>query len=93
MSQINVGEAYYMAVKKKSGNLAQNLQSDIQKLPVSLESATDSRVMDAASIKSQYVVSYADAFAVALAIELNAAVISDTEFKQVEALIKIEWIV
>jgi ribonuclease VapC len=51
------------------------------------------RILAAAQIKAQYPISYADAFAVALAQELNAAIVTgDSEFKQVESIVKLSWL-
>ena len=51
------------------------------------------RVLAAAQIKTQYPISYADAFAVALAQELNATIVTgDPEFKQVESIVTLFWL-
>ncbi len=63
------------------------------KLPFSPEDATWPRVLAAAHVKAHHPISYADAFAVALAQELEAAVVTgDPEFKCVEELIDVEWL-
>jgi ribonuclease VapC len=50
-------------------------------------------VYQAAEIKAEYPISYADSFAVACAIEHGATIVTgDPEFKHVEHLVKIEWI-
>jgi uncharacterized protein len=49
--------------------------------------------MAAARLKAQYAVSYGDAFAITLAIELDATVVTnDPEFKNIEHLVKVKWI-
>ncbi|MCP4579599.1 MAG: type II toxin-antitoxin system VapC family toxin [Deltaproteobacteria bacterium] len=50
------------------------------------------RVLDAAHIKARHAISYADAFAVSLAQELNATVVTaDPEFNKVQPLVNILW--
>jgi len=51
------------------------------------------RVLAAAHIKARYPVSYADAFAIALANELGATVVTgDPEFKEVESVVAVLWL-
>jgi predicted nucleic acid-binding protein len=50
-------------------------------------------VLDAAHIKANHALSYADAFAVAAAIRESATILTgDPEFETVESLVKIEWL-
>jgi len=50
-------------------------------------------VIDAARIKAEYPLSFADCFAIAIARCQKAAVLTgDPEFKKVEHLVKIEWL-
>lgn len=50
-------------------------------------------LLEAGRLKSQYPVAYADCFAVALAMEKKATIITgDIEFKRFEKRVKIEWI-
>jgi ribonuclease VapC len=50
-------------------------------------------VIDAAKIKAQYPISYADCFAVATAIREKAVVITgDPDFKHVEKIVEIDWL-
>jgi ribonuclease VapC len=49
-------------------------------------------VLEAAHIKAGHSISFADAFAVSLANELGATILTgDPEFKKVEGIAKIEW--
>lgn len=51
------------------------------------------RVLDAAHVKANQVLSYADAFAVAAATQEKAIILTgDPKFKAVEALLSLEWI-
>jgi ribonuclease VapC len=49
--------------------------------------------LEAARIKARFPISYADAFAVATAIRMGAAILTaDTEFRAVEHLVPIDWL-
>jgi ribonuclease VapC len=58
-----------------------------------LADATWERILVAAGLKAHFPVSYADAFAIALAQEFGATLLTgDPEFKAVSHLITIEWL-
>jgi len=64
-----------------------------ESLPISLLDATRELVLDAAHIKANHALSYADAFAVAAAQRQNATILTgDPEFQTVESLSIIEWL-
>ena len=66
---------------------------DIRRLPITLCGFDEKRVIAAAHVKARHPVSYADAFAVALAQELKAVVVTgDPEFKKVEPLVSVLWL-
>lgn len=71
MSWINLGEAYYSMRRQRGARAAdevlQTLTGGIQ-----AELPTASRVVEAATLKSEYRMSYADAFAAATAIAHDA---------------------
>ena len=53
----------------------------------------DLLISEAAEIKSDYPIAYADAFCVASAKRLNGRILtSDPEFRAVEKLVPIQWI-
>ncbi|MDA2928178.1 PIN domain-containing protein, partial [Acidobacteria bacterium AH-259-G07] len=67
--------------------------SKLRMLPVSILSVSDSGVMEAARIKGKYPVSFADAFAVAAALEHKAIVVTgDPEYQAVSSLVKVLWV-
>ena len=93
MSAINLGEIFYLSVRKFGEERAEQLREDIKRLPVKIEEVTFERIMEAARIKARYPVSYADAFCVALALELKAPVVTgDPEMKHLDPLIDIIWL-
>ncbi len=93
MSAINLGEIYYLSVRKLGEIQAEQMLDDIEKLPITIEEASLERIMEAARIKARYTVSYADAFCISLAKELKAPVVTgDPEFNQLDSLIEIIWL-
>lgn len=93
MSIINYGECVYNVERRYGPIAVEQLHLYTDTLPITLWQADRERVLAAAHIKAQYLLSYADAFAVALAQELQAAVVTgDPEFRAVERLVKVEWL-
>jgi hypothetical protein len=65
------------------------------RLPVSVKDATRRRVRRAAELKSTYAIAYADAFAVATAMEFDAILLTgDPEIEPLEGErnLKMEWL-
>lgn len=93
MSLINVGELYYIARRRRGADQADEMLNDLRRLPIILCAATEDRIMAAARLKAAHPLSYADAFAVALAQELDASIITgDPEFQVAEELIPVVWL-
>jgi predicted nucleic acid-binding protein len=83
---VNVGEIYYMLVRKGNVKIADGALAAIKQLPLHFIDADFRLCMEAATLKAKYIFSYADAFAAALTIHKKATLITgDNEFK---ALIK-----
>ncbi|MBI4670262.1 MAG: type II toxin-antitoxin system VapC family toxin [Chloroflexi bacterium] len=93
MSLINWGEILYTLEREQGVERLAKLKKAIEEFPISLTEVTRTRVESAAHIKSQHRVSYADAFAIALAQELGATIVTgDPEFKSVEQQVPILWL-
>lgn len=93
LSLINFGEIMYNVGRRLGDERATETLQDVLRLPIHLAEVTMDRVLAAAQVKAHYAISYADAFAVALAQELNATLVTgDPEFKQVESLISLLWL-
>lgn len=93
LSLINWGEILYVVKRKQGEALALEVMNDIDVLPITFCDVDRQRVLAAAYIKADYPVSYADAFAIALAQELSAAVVTgDPEFKKVESVVPVLWL-
>lgn len=93
LSIINLGQVVYILERDVGLEKTVETLGVIDELPLTIVQVNRRRVLAAAHLKAQYAISYADAFAVALAHELNAWLVSgDPELKQVESLISIDWI-
>jgi len=93
LSVINLGEIYYILARKIGKEAARAFAEDISALPVQHVQAHRARVLEAAEVKADHALSYADAFAVACAQEFSAELVTgDPEFKAVESLVSILWI-
>ena len=78
LSSINAGEIYYQLVRRQGQELAEAFWRDVVsgRFPLRLFSATDARVRRAARLKAQFPIAYADAFAIALALELQQPLVT-----------------
>ena len=93
ISIINLGEVYYRVGRRKGADEAQETLAVIQRLPLVTVPASDDLVFAAARLKMRYTVSYADTFAAATAVKLEAVLVSgDPEFKQLESEIPLEML-
>lgn len=75
--------------------MAIGFREDIKKgiIPISVISVSDRRVERASEIKARYAVSYADAFCIELAQDMNMPLITgDKEFMAVKDIVKIVWL-
>jgi len=93
MCIINLGEVLYIIEREQGLAKAHEALAAIQKLPIEILPAENQTVLNAAHIKANHAVSYADAFAVVCAQSLGGIVLTgDKEFESVESLITIEWL-
>jgi predicted nucleic acid-binding protein len=95
MSMINVGEAYYRLIATQGKNEAERRCRQLLRTSARFESVDDELVWRAAELKGTYELSYADAFAAALALRLDARLASgDPDFKPLEsgAGLRMRWL-
>lgn len=93
LSLINLGEAAYIIERRHGSERLQEVLAILAQLPITTFEASFERVLAAAHIKAHHAVSYADAFAIALAQEKGAPLVTgDPEFKKVEHLVKVVWL-
>lgn len=93
LSTVNLGELIYIIERERGLTTAQLVLAQVQQLPIQLLDATLPRILAAAHIKANHPISYADAFVVAAAQELQATVLTgDPEFAKVTVPLNIEWL-
>jgi ribonuclease VapC len=90
---INVGEVLYTVEREVGLEAAQRAAAIVDQLPIRIVDADRPLTFAAAHVKANHTLAYADAFAVALARDLNGQVVtSDPEFRDVESLVALRWI-
>jgi predicted nucleic acid-binding protein len=90
---INLGEIIYITKRMFGDQKKIEILGRIHQLGFKVLPVPDTLVYQAAEIKAEYPIFYADCFAIACAKENNATIVTgDPEFKNVEHLVKIEWI-
>jgi uncharacterized protein len=90
---VNWGEVYYGMWRAGGKEAAEAAAGDLSRLPIELVDADLHLAKQAAIYKATHKMSYADAFAAALAKNKNAELVTgDAEFKAVEREIKINWL-
>jgi ribonuclease VapC len=93
MSLINVGEVAYLVKRERGREQAEALLRDLHSLPIKFYEVTEERIFSAAWLKAEYPISYADAFAASLSIELKGELITgDPEFKRLGKVLSLFWL-
>ena len=93
---LHLGEVYYITLREQGTNLADLAYSRIKAFPLNfIDHIDEELLLTAASLKATFPISYADAFAAALAKIKNCTLLSgDPELKLLEnkKIIAIEWL-
>jgi len=93
LNWINWGEFFYIVKRRVGEGKAREALRLLEHLPIELVPVDQPLVRAAAEIKSDHPVSYADAFCIATAQRINGTVLTnDSEFRAVEHLIKVRWL-
>jgi len=93
MSAVNYGEAYGSVLRVRGLDRARAIMSAVRALPIFLMDATPLRAIQAADLKLNYRMYYADSFAAALAIEHKAMLVtSDSDFKKLGHGFPVLWL-
>jgi len=90
---VNWGEVYYGMWRAGGKVAAENVATDLSRMPIELVEVDVHLTKQAAIYKAENKMSYADAFAAATAKFKNAELVTgDAEFKPLEKEIKINWL-
>jgi predicted nucleic acid-binding protein len=93
LNWVNWGEFFYIVKRRVGAVPATEALHLLEQLPIELVAVDLALVREAADIKSEHAVSYANAFCIATARRLSATVLtSDPEFHAVKHLIAIRWL-
>ena len=93
LCRINWGEFYYIVRKRIGAARSEEALALVEQLPVEILSVDDALVKEAAEIKAEFPLAYADAFCVATARRAKGHILtSDPEFESVEALVPVIWL-
>lgn len=93
MSVVNYGEVYGTLLREHGSDQARAALTAIYPLPIGLENITSQRAIQAVEIKAKYKLYYVDAFAVALAMEHKATLVtSDSDFRRLGHSFPILWL-
>lgn len=93
LSIINYGECLYLSERRVGHENVPVVAGHIDQLAVEIVPADRKLVFEAAHLKANYPISYADAFAAALALRHKARLMTgDPEFKALERVISIHWL-
>ena len=93
LTLINLGEVVYITEKERGLAKAQEVLAIIEQLPIEILSIDRQVVLEAAHVKANYPVAYADAFAITAAQANDCVLVTgDPEFEAVKDFVRIEWI-
>jgi len=93
MTEVNYAEVKYTVIRKDGPDRWATIARELPALPIEFRAADRALADTAADYKSRFKISLADAFAVALAKERKAELVTgDPEFKPLEKEIKIMWL-
>ena len=93
LSDINLAETYYLIGKRGGKEEANRLISMIVRWPLYLVEGNKKVALIAGRVKADYALSFADAFAVATALDKRARVVTgDEKFRKIEDMISVFWI-
>jgi|Deesub1362A_J573_1020465.scaffolds.fasta_scaffold00520_3 ribonuclease VapC len=93
LCRINWGEFYYIVRRRVGKRKAEEALALLEQLPVEILSVDDDLVKEAAEIKADHAVAYADAFCIAVAMRVKGRIITnDPEFRAVQDRVCILWL-
>jgi len=93
MASVNFGEVYYIVLRECGQDKAHEIEKIIRTLPIEIVDVDMQIAREAARLKANHKISYADCFAAALAkLHKGEVITGDKEFKSLENEIRIVWL-
>lgn len=93
MSAVNWGETFTVILRNRGEAAAQVIRMSLGGGPIQLMSVTPDTAYEAARIKVDFQLSYADSFAAALAIGSRATLVTaDSDFQRIARQVSILWL-
>ena len=98
VSLINLGEVYYQLFRKKGATRADSFWDEALRgeIPLTVVELTRKRVLEVSRLKARYPIALADAFAVQLALEMQAPLVTgDPEIEapeKLESSLRVIWL-
>jgi len=92
INAINLGEIIYMTKREFGDQKKLEVLANMERLEFRVLPVPNQLIFQAAEYKAQFPISYADCFALASAMEHQAAIVTgDPDFKKVQHLVEILW--
>jgi uncharacterized protein len=92
MSWINAAATFYILAKRNGADVAEEFLTRLPSLPIRLVAPDEQGILAAARIKAVHPIAFGDAFALALAQEEHASVITGDEEIRRCRMIAVDWI-
>jgi ribonuclease VapC len=93
VTAVNLGEVYYNIARTNSLEIADRLVEKLTDMPVEIVSVDWELARQAARLKAETPIAFADCFAAALAQLRDCPVITgDKEFQRLEQQVQVEWL-
>lgn len=93
MSVVNWGEVYYNTMREQGISEAEKVILQLDKFPIHIVDVNRELTYEAAKLKGEFRIAYADCFAVALSVKLGATIVTgDPDFKKLQRRVSIQWI-
>jgi len=93
MTSVNLGEVLYITLRELGQDKTDEVVQIVENLPIEVVDVDMALVREAAQIKAQNKMSYADCFAAALAKNRNLPVVTgDPEFNEISSEIDVLWL-
>lgn len=91
VSLMNIGEVFYNIGRRKGEDVAEETLEELRHLPLTIVPPTPETVMRAARLKIRHTLSYADAFAVVTAQDLQGTLMTgDPEILQLTGVVTLD---